>query len=76
MIEQLTIEEKRELIELRRSESYKLFKQKIVQPLDEQLSRQLIELDVQDEKRGPIWAAQLRILRKVFNDLNDAIMEA
>lgn len=73
MIEKPTRQEQEDLIDLRASPAFKLFRLKIVQPYEEQLGNALLNLNRITESEGPVLAAQLRLLRKIFDDLNDAI---
>lgn len=73
MIEKLTPREREDLIDLKRSDGFKLFQRLIVSPVEAQISVALCGLTVANADEGPVLAAQLRTLRKIFDDFADAI---
>lgn len=72
-METVSLDEAQELADLRRSDSFKLFKRLIVEPVMQQLAIDLEGLKPRNVEEGPVLAAQLRVLRKVFDNFNEAI---
>lgn len=72
-MEKLENNEIEDLKDLKQNHAYKLFLEKIVTPEMNKCRTALDNLTTSTEKEGPILAAQLRVLRKIFFEMNDAI---
>ena len=66
-----TTEQRDRVVDMLRSDGWKIVVRDIIEPLKEGLWSNLKGLKVGEAEIGPVWAGQIRFLDKLLTDIDD-----